>query len=159
MLFDHDAKVGGDSARFADLLASGRESARRKEEAALGCRGGAHEPGNLRAEITALFALTHGAGLVRQDNEDAAYAGGRLFAVTADLSAPPARAWDHADRDAVLWRPRRAGSTATPALQLRGCRLRPITEDYTLGSLIWAPTCSRRCSNGTWTAGWIVQPI
>jgi hypothetical protein len=35
--------------------------------------------GNLRAEITALFAFTTAADLLRQDNEDAAYAGRRLF--------------------------------------------------------------------------------
>jgi hypothetical protein len=64
---------------------------------------------NLRAEMTALFALTPATDLVRQDNKDAAYAGRRLFAVTVDLS-PYRRAWDHADRDAVLRRPRRADS-------------------------------------------------
>jgi hypothetical protein len=36
-----------------------------------------------------MFALTSAVGLVGQDNEDAAYAGRRLFAVTADLSAIP----------------------------------------------------------------------
>jgi len=80
MLFDHDAKVSGDSARFADLLAPGRESARQKEQARLGLPGQGHESGNLRAEMMALSAPA--TGLVRQDNEDA----GRMGATGWSLS-------------------------------------------------------------------------
>jgi hypothetical protein len=53
MLFDHDAKVGGDSARFADLLAR-TGSLHAAKEAVLGCRPGIR---NLRAEMTALSTL------------------------------------------------------------------------------------------------------
>ena len=94
MLFDHHAKVGGDSARFADLPAAGSQekpgrSACRKEEAVLGYRGECHVFGKLRTEMTALLALAAAAasetGLVRQDNEDVAYAGRWLFAVADGL--------------------------------------------------------------------------
>ena len=54
-------------------LAPERESARQKEKASWAALPG-QEFGNLRAEMTALFALAPATGVARQDNQDAAYA-------------------------------------------------------------------------------------
>ncbi len=111
MLFDHDAKVSGDSARFADLPGGRRESAGPKE-AVLGYRG-------------------------RAMNLEATRCGDLLFAVAVGLGDHAAGHGDHADRDAVLRRPRRASSPATPAPSdstAVGSARSP--GDHTIGNLV-----------------------
>jgi hypothetical protein len=165
MLFDHDAE-GKRGLRtfcgFASRPAARRVSARRKEAAVLGCRGG---PGirNLRAEMTALSTLAAAApsetSLVRQEHEDVAFAGALAVAVADGMSGYAARRGDNAHRDAVLQRPRRAGlASAAPVcsrFEVVSCARSPMTtrSEYSPGP----PTCLRWCSPGTWTAGQIVD--
>ena len=89
MLFDHDAKVSGDSARFADLLGGWAGVCAPEGGGRPGLPRHGHESGNLRAEMTALSALAPATvsetGLVLQDNEDAAYGGRWLFAIADGL--------------------------------------------------------------------------
>ena len=100
MLFDHDAKIGRVAARFADLPWCGKPAG---PWAICDPEGGSRpglpwrpllrdqavSPGGALTEMTAPFTLPAAAasetGLVRQDNEDAAYAGRWLFAVAGGL--------------------------------------------------------------------------
>jgi serine/threonine protein phosphatase PrpC len=160
--------------------------------------------------MTALFALAAAAasetGLVRQNNEDAAYAGRWLFAVadglgghaagevasaavigslcSHDAEVPPGalleglcRAVTEANREVARQAAedparRGMGTTLTAmlfsgdraalahigdsrAFRLRGGQLRQITEDHTIGKLVWdadflapAPRLTRSASSG-----------
>ena len=60
---------------------------------------------------------------------------GRWLCVADGLAATPGMG--HADRDAVLRRPRRADShRRLPRVRLRSGQLRQITEDHTIGNLV-----------------------
>ena len=45
------------------------------------------------------------------------------------------------------------------AFRFRDGQLRQITEDHTIGKLVWDAGFLARCSHGTWMGGRIVRPI
>jgi hypothetical protein len=140
---------------FAPRPPARRKSARRKEAAVLGCRGGPGIRYRLRAEMTAL-SNPGGRCLVR---DQPGPAGARGCRICRALAVAFARRGDNAHRDAGLQRPRRAG----PALAARvcsrfeavSCARSPMTTRLECSP--GPPTCLRWCSPGTWTAGQTVD--
>ena len=164
MLFDHDAKVSGDSARFADLP-GGPAGVRGAEGGGRpGLPGQGHESGNLRAEMTALSALAPATAPETRPGP----AGQRGCGVRATgcslsrrrLERPHRRHGDHADRDAILRRSRRADPhRRLPRVPAPRGQLRPGTEDHTIGKPrrdvgLLAPVLARHLA-----AGRTVRPV
>ena len=132
MLFDHDAKVSGDSARFADLP-------RGRQPRGVRPLGGWRDcPGLLRPG--------HGAGNLRAEKMRRMRAAGYWPSPTAWAAVPPGHG-DHADRGAVLRRPQPALAHIgeSRAGRLRSGRLREITDERTISDLVAGACCSRRC--------------
>ena len=117
MLFDHDAKVSGDSRTFCGFARrpTGGGGLHADEGAARWCR---HAPG------------TSAAGM-----------------------------GDYADRDAVLRRPRRAGSPAAPARSGSAAASSARSPRTTRSATSSRDGSLARCSHGTRTAGRTVRPI
>ena len=116
--FDHDAKVSGDSARFADL-----PGCRRAGHGAEGGPSWVSVAGHESESRTLRCGAGHAGVRARErpgpleQPECGAFGGRWLFAI-ADGLGDGAGHGDHADRDAVLRRPRRAcspGDSRVPA--------------------------------------------
>ena len=89
-----------------------------------------HEPGNLRAEMTALSAIASATSLARQENQDPAYA-----EAAGHSPSPTARA---TTLTATLFSGGRAALAHTGnsrASPLHSGRLRPIIGDHTIRKL------------------------
>ena len=122
MLFDHDAKVSGDSARFADLPRS------RQPRGVRPLGGWRDCPGLLRPG--------HGTGNLRAEKMRRIRAAGYWPSPTAWAAVPPGHG-DHADRGAALRRPQPALAHIgeSRAGRLRSGRLREITDERTICDL------------------------